>query len=148
VFKTILVALDDSTLSDGVAKALNQLKLSADNHVILTHVITAIGQETDAVQPRAIMDSDVQQAEQHLKTYQAALPCPSTVELLQGDPVDEIIRLARIAQADLIVLGSRGLTGLDRILQGSVSSQVLEEAPCSVLVVKLPQSGVSSGEAL
>ncbi|CCH66944.1 hypothetical protein RINTHH_7890 [Richelia intracellularis HH01] len=43
---------------------------------------------------------------------------------------------ANIHQADLIVIGSRGLTDMKRIIQGSVSSQVVEDAHCSVLVVK------------
>ncbi|MGA9377200.1 MAG: universal stress protein, partial [Phormidium sp.] len=47
-----------------------------------------------------------------------------------------IIRLANIHHADLIIIGSRGLTGLKRILERSVSSQVVEDAPCSVLLVK------------
>jgi nucleotide-binding universal stress UspA family protein len=54
-----------------------------------------------------------------------------------GNPAEEIIRLASIYEADLIVLGSRGLTGVNRILKGSVSSQVVSEAPCTVMVVKL-----------
>jgi nucleotide-binding universal stress UspA family protein len=59
--------------------------------------------------------------------------------MVTGDPSEEIIRLANIYQADLIVIGSRGLTGMNRILQGSVSSQVVENAHCSVLVVKLAE---------
>ena len=51
--------------------------------------------------------------------------------------MDELVRLANIHQADLIVIGSRGLTGMNRILKGSVSSQVAADAHCSVLVVKL-----------
>ncbi|HEY9644886.1 MAG TPA: universal stress protein, partial [Chroococcidiopsis sp.] len=69
--------------------------------------------------------------------YQAVLPCPSEVEVTSGDPAEEIVRLAHIHNADLIVMGSRGLTGLSRVLQGSVSGQVVADAPCSVLVVKL-----------
>jgi nucleotide-binding universal stress UspA family protein len=53
-----------------------------------------------------------------------------------GDVAEEIVRLANIYKADLIVIGCRGLTGLKRILEGSVSSQVVGEAVCSVLVVK------------
>ncbi|MBC6435836.1 universal stress protein, partial [Nostoc sp. HG1] len=41
-----------------------------------------------------------------------------------------------IYKTDLIIIGSRGLMGMKRIVQGSVSSQVVEEANCSVLVVK------------
>ncbi|HBY78128.1 MAG TPA: universal stress protein, partial [Cyanobacteria bacterium UBA11148] len=77
-----------------------------------------------------------QETERQLQSYQAELPCESEVEIVNGDPAVEIVRLAHIYHADLIVIGSRGLTGLKRILQGSVSSQVVADAPCSVLVVK------------
>ncbi|HEY9650816.1 MAG TPA: universal stress protein, partial [Coleofasciculaceae cyanobacterium] len=71
-----------------------------------------------------------------LQSYQAQLPCESEIEIVMGEPAAEIIRLAHIYQANLIVIGTRGLTGLKRILEGSVSSQVVTDAPCSVLVVK------------
>lgn len=74
--------------------------------------------------------------EKQLQSYQGKLPGESEVEIVRGDPSEEIIRLANIYQADLIVIGSRGLTGVKQILQGSVSNQVVEDAPCSVLVVK------------
>jgi nucleotide-binding universal stress UspA family protein len=48
----------------------------------------------------------------------------------------EIIRLAHIYNVDLIILGTRGLTGVDRILARSISSEVVEQAPCTVMVVK------------
>lgn len=54
--------------------------------------------------------------------------------LARGDPAEEILRHAR--GYDLIVMGSRGLSGLKRILLGSVSGHVLDRAPCSVLVVR------------
>ena len=49
--------------------------------------------------------------------------------------MEEILRLANIYQADLIILGTRGLKGVERIFHDSVSSQVVAEASCSVLVV-------------
>lgn len=57
--------------------------------------------------------------------------------LLEGDPAAEIVRYARDAGFDLIVMGTHGRTGQDRLLVGSVTEQVLREAPCSVLAVKL-----------
>jgi nucleotide-binding universal stress UspA family protein len=54
----------------------------------------------------------------------------------EGDPADEILAVARDAEADLIVVGSRGQTGLARLLLGSVARNVLYEARCSVLVVR------------
>jgi nucleotide-binding universal stress UspA family protein len=65
--------------------------------------------------------------------------------LLEGDPAAEIVHYAREAGIDLIVMGTHGRTGLERLLMGSVAEKVMREAPCSVLVVKLPR-GVPATE--
>jgi nucleotide-binding universal stress UspA family protein len=59
-------------------------------------------------------------------------------ELCEGDPAAEILRLAQKRQCDLIVMGTHGRTGLDRLLMGSVAEAVLRKAPCPVLTVKAP----------
>ena len=59
--------------------------------------------------------------------------------LLQGSAAEEIIRYATHQGVDLIVLGTHGRTGLERLLMGSVAEQVVRGAPCSVLVVKMPK---------
>jgi nucleotide-binding universal stress UspA family protein len=58
---------------------------------------------------------------------------------LEGDPAGEIVRYAVDAGVDLIVMGTHGRTGLERLLMGSVAEKVMREAKCSVLVVKLPK---------
>ncbi len=59
--------------------------------------------------------------------------------LLEGDPAEEIVRYGRDTGMDLIVMGTHGRTGLERLLLGSVAEKVLRDAACSVLVVKLPK---------
>ena len=54
----------------------------------------------------------------------------------EGDPAEVILRVANEQQADLIVVGSRGLTGIKRFLLGSVSNKVSHHAPCSVMIVR------------
>ena len=54
----------------------------------------------------------------------------------QGNPAEEILLAAERHRADLIVMGSKGLTVLDRYLLGSVSRKVARHALCSVLVVR------------
>jgi nucleotide-binding universal stress UspA family protein len=54
----------------------------------------------------------------------------------EGQPAEVIIDIANQEQADLIVVGSRGLTGIRRYLLGSVSSKVSEHAPCNVMIVR------------
>ena len=59
--------------------------------------------------------------------------------LLDGEPAAEIVRYARDAGMDLIVMGTHGRSGVERLLMGSVAEKVLRDAHCSVLVVKLPR---------
>jgi nucleotide-binding universal stress UspA family protein len=62
--------------------------------------------------------------------------------LLEGIPPDRIIRTARSARADLLVIGTHGRTGLARLFLGSVASRVIAAATCPVLSVR---AGTRSG---
>jgi len=57
-------------------------------------------------------------------------------EVRCGDPAQEIMDASVEDEADLIVVGSHGRTGLERLLIGSVARKVVTHAPCSVLVVR------------
>jgi nucleotide-binding universal stress UspA family protein len=140
VLKTILVALDESDLSGRLLQSLQQLQLQPTSKIILCHVISAAGSELEVVAdlPHAYSeDLPYRHIEKQLQCYQSELPCESELEIVAGDPAEEIIRLAHIHACDLIAIGSRGLKGMKRILSGSVSSQVVADAPCSVFVVKV-----------
>jgi len=56
----------------------------------------------------------------------------------KGDAKPVIVNYAKKWGADLIVVGSHGLTGLKRVLMGSVSASVVRDAKCSVQVVRIP----------
>ncbi len=58
--------------------------------------------------------------------------------IVTGIPYDEIITAAARMDASLIVLGTHGRTGLDRILFGSTAERVVRSAPCPVLSVRMP----------
>ena len=141
MLKTILVALDvePDPLAGQVMQTLRQLRLEPSTTVILAHVIVATQTEVEVIvdRPEAGLEScPHDRIEKQLHNHQKDLPCQSQVEIVTGEPVEEIIRLANIYKADLILIGSRGLKGMQRILLGSVSSQIVTDAPCSVLVVK------------
>lgn len=59
-------------------------------------------------------------------------------KLLRGSPADAVARSAKREQAELLVIGSRGVTEFQPMLLGSVSRKLLMQAPCPVLVVKKP----------
>jgi nucleotide-binding universal stress UspA family protein len=139
VLKNILVALDGSEIAERVIQTIEDLVFSPETKLILCHVFPTPESELELPADRPHPDSPTLsffQIEKLLQSYQEKLSVESELELVTGDAADEIIRLANIYKADLIVIGSRGLTGMKRIVQGSVSSQVVEEANCSVLVVK------------
>ncbi|MEQ9671395.1 universal stress protein [Coleofasciculus sp. G2-EDA-02] len=138
MLKTILVALESSKPTYRLIETLDNLQITSATKIILCHVMLPQDPEMDIPldRPHPSEEFLYQETEQQLQLYQAKLPCPSEIQIVNGDPSAEIIRLAHIYHADLIVIGTRGLTGLQRIVQGSVSSQVVADAPCSVLVVK------------
>ena len=79
------------------------------------------------------------EAKEHLSATQSWVKGVNAEHrLLDGDPVTEILRVAREIDADVILLGSHGRTGLTRLLMGSVAEQVVRKAPCPVVVIKVP----------
>jgi len=58
------------------------------------------------------------------------------VEIAAGHPADTIVRIAGERNADLIVMGTHGRTGLQHVLLGSVAEKVVRLASCPVLTVR------------
>jgi nucleotide-binding universal stress UspA family protein len=54
----------------------------------------------------------------------------------QGDPADAILDVAEENNADLIVVGNKGMSGAKRFLLGSVPNKVSHHAPCSVMIIR------------
>lgn len=54
----------------------------------------------------------------------------------QGDPADAILDVAEEKNADLVIVGNKGMTGAKRFLLGSVPNKVSHHAPCSVLIIR------------
>ena len=61
---------------------------------------------------------------------------PGNVYQRQGDSADAILDVAEEREADLIVVGNKGMTGVKRFLLGSVPNKVSHHAPCSVMIIR------------
>ena len=139
MLNSILIALDCSPDSDSVLKSLDSLRLSAKTKLVLCHIFPPDNEDLpDPDRPHRFSSERYKQAKKQLESYQKHIP-HSEIEIIGGEPVEEILRLANIYQTDLIILGTRGLKGVQRILNDSVSSQVVADASCSVLVVHTNQ---------
>ena len=60
-----------------------------------------------------------------------------------GVPFEEIVKVAEEEHADMIVMGTHGRSGLNRVLLGSVAERVIRLAPCPVLTVRQAMPGAS-----
>lgn len=90
-----------------------------------------------ASEAEAVVASHVKQRVQEHKT--AGLPLESTpvsVHLRVGAASDEVVAAAAKLDADLIVVGTHGRTGVRRLLLGSVAEAIVRKAGCGVLVVR------------
>jgi nucleotide-binding universal stress UspA family protein len=85
-----------------------------------------------AINPREDVDITLQSAAEVAR----AAGVPVDVYPRQGDPADAILDVAEEQEADLIVVGNKGMTGAKRFLLGSVPNKVSHHAPCSVLIIR------------
>jgi nucleotide-binding universal stress UspA family protein len=107
-----------------------------------------LGRYDFAEDRQQLLDRHRQFAE-HMAQRLAERGIPATSTVLAGDAAHEIIAAARRRGVDLIVTGTRGLHGVERVILGSVARNVLLHAPCSVLVVRnsIPAPGLVGDQA-
>ena len=146
MYKTILVCSDGSAHSMKAAREAALIANQSDACVLLLNV----NSNAEALSPYIMpwqMDSNESQSSHDVDDSQeCALKQVQTlfdkdgvcyVSLREfGHPGAQIVRVAEREEADLIVLGSRGLNALESLLLGSVSEHVVHHAHCSVLVVR------------
>ncbi len=140
---TIVVATD---FSDGSKRALEYASTSAKTtgaKLLIAHVRSIPDLEDGEGMLHAGVDRDNDDALQ--SRLQSIEPDIDGVafehRLLRGNAAQEIIRLAKDENAALIVMGTHGRTGLMRLLMGSVAEEVVRQAPCPVLTIKIPEKG-------
>lgn len=130
----ILLAYDGFPYSDHALERVGELAAAEDASVTVLSVVPpdARGSKSGGhVGLRPHAHEDVARAHETL----AARGIASEMRIEHGDPGAEILRVADELGADLIVVGSRGLGRLGRLLLGSVSTEVVAGAHSAVMVV-------------
>ena len=157
--KKILVALDHAEMSQQVWRYALALAQCQDAQLMLLHVLsmTETGYPTLTAMPDSglypgITDVPIAEYKQQCEAFEQAILQELNIYADQaivaglkaectqtpGDPGRTICDVATTWNADMIVLGNRGRSGLSELLLGSVSNYVTHHAPCSVLVVRVP----------
>jgi len=143
-----LVAVDSSEIAKSVAATSVLLPLPEPTELRLTTVLPppeAVVAAAPAVwaslahELESALDSAVEGAEERLRDHAQVMReagRPISAQVVRGEPATSLIHTAEREEADLLILGSHGEGGLDRLLLGSVSERVSRHAHCSVLVVR------------
>jgi nucleotide-binding universal stress UspA family protein len=141
VYQSIVVGTDGSeTAQRAVAEATRLAKaLGGQVHLVSAYEplrgARIVGAPEAAamvwdVQPDAVVRSVADQAAAAVRIGGAE----AKVHIVTGDPADALLEIAEQENADLIVVGNRGMHGVTRVL-GSVPNKVSHRARCSVLIV-------------
>lgn len=146
MYKQILVATDGSSRAeDAVRRAVDlaaaiglaRIHLVSSCHPYTVGELRRIRADLPA-EFRDLVDSEIE-AETHVASG-ATIAHREHIEpvthVATGDPADAILRCAAEIDADLIVVGARGLTAVERFVRGSTSTRVAHHAPCDVLIVE------------
>jgi nucleotide-binding universal stress UspA family protein len=144
VLRTILFATDFSERSEAAFPLACALARDQQARLIVLYVDPPPVFHGEVLDRR---DSDdyYQRLHNELRRYQAPADVPVEHLLAEGDPVAEVLRVAREEKCDVIVLATHGRSGLRRLLVGSVAEQILRRAECPVLTLSEPAlAGVSA----
>jgi nucleotide-binding universal stress UspA family protein len=135
----ILIATDGSeknrpALEEGVkiARAFGASVYAA--YVIDVGAFSSMSADMPIGDTYRIIQAEAEQAFSRIKTFAGDMKVETSV--LEGRPAAEIVKFAVAKKIDLIVIGTQGKKGLERLLLGSVAEEVIRSAPCKVLVVK------------
>ncbi len=145
MFASMVVGTDGSgTASEAVRQATELAEqLSAKVHLVSAYEPVPEGrlrEERDQVpddlqwmvNPREDVNETLTKAAQVLE----AKGIEVEIHAREGDPADAILDVAEETNADLIVVGNKGMTGAKRFLLGSVPNKVSHHAPCSVMIIR------------
>lgn len=141
--KRILVGIDGSPRAPRVLSVAIDIARAQGARLQLLRSIglpAEVPQDFWKTTDESLLDVLKEHAEQYLREELAKVPAEvsSAFGIGVGSPWQVICDGARTFQADLIVIGSHGYSGVDRLL-GTTAGKVVNHAPCSVLVVRDPQ---------
>lgn len=139
-FKRILVAIDGGTLALHAARTgLELSRLLGAEIAIVYAVVPPVDYSGEIGLPAdVLLEASSSETAEILKVLrrQVDLPPDASEFIRVGHASEVIIKVAEDWRADLVVIGSHGRGGLERVLMGSVAEAVVRHAPCPVLVIR------------
>ncbi|HFQ89542.1 MAG TPA: universal stress protein [Desulfobulbus sp.] len=137
--KKVVVPVDFTSIMDKVVDYATSVADKLGAHVTFFHVVNdfqgydmllvhpSFGEMTKELREKSEQRmADLVQDYKHLKAGVSG-------KVVVGDAAEEIIKFAEQEKADMIIIGTHGVKGLEKILMGSTAEKVVKKAPCPVL---------------
>ncbi|MCE5199791.1 universal stress protein [bacterium] len=149
----IILATDGSENAIEAARFLSSFHLQHDVEVVVLHVVHResrwIPRSSSAQHTlEQVRSARLEHAEQLVQETKNGLSTEATVTtaVREGDPAEQILKTSAEMEADLIVVGSKGLGGIQMFLLGSVSQKVCRYSDRSVMLVRMQQRSIPGTE--
>ncbi|MGG3281034.1 universal stress protein [Paenibacillus solani] len=143
MFDKIIVAIDKAEITNKLLDATVEIARNKQTQVTLVNVSQDYVSNGMTYVPENFLEEILNEMEKESleqlqqaksKLEKSAGIYPKTVHL-KGDPAHEILKYARDTEQQLIIIGSRGLSGIKEMMLGSVSHKVSQLSKCPVLIV-------------
>jgi nucleotide-binding universal stress UspA family protein len=145
MFGSIVVGTDGSETANEAVRQATDLAKAVGSTINLVSAFEPVGNQRLReerqqvpedmqwmVNEREDVEATLREAEENIKAAGVSVETFSR----QGDPADAILDVAEENNADLIIVGNKGMTGAKRFLLGSVPNKVSHHAPCSVMIIR------------
>lgn len=137
MFNIVVVGADDSPTARRAVEAATELALMSGGEL---HIVTAFvsNAKRDKNVPDAFRyygpDGEIDALLQSFSFIAKKRGLEPFLHAVEGDPAEAIVKTATEVNADLVVVGNKGMRGVRRVL-GSVPNTIAHEAPCSVAII-------------
>lgn len=143
IFKKILCPIDFSEYSYDALEYAKNLARTFNSKLYVLHIIYEPADFTGFYVPhisfdkiRSEIESSAKKIMDEVKEKKIQDISGAETMIIFGNPADEIVRFAKDKEIDLIVIGSQGKKGIEKMVFGSTAEKVVRKTTCPVLVIK------------
>ncbi len=140
----ILVPVDFSPQSQAAVEYACAFAKDGNAELLIVHVMDPAVGQLEGIAPVEAMEG-LNNALHGVKPNDETVVC--SYRMLEGAPADTILKTASDENVEMIVMGTHGRTGFQRLVLGSVAESVVRKARCPVLTLRQPSGSVEQDPA-
>ncbi|MDD1763412.1 MAG: universal stress protein [Methanobacteriaceae archaeon] len=131
MFEKILVPTDGSEYAARAVEVALSLARELDSRVVALHVL-----DEKLIMPFEVLEEEGQNILGQVRKRGEEMGVPVDEIILFGNPRHDMAKIATKSGADLVIIGTHGRTGVERLLMGSVAESALKTVQVPVMLVK------------